>query len=171
MPIAAADALAVLDGLRTSGGVPATGVLDSRRQRAAIRTLERRALVETGPGGPEGAAAGARRRPGLEHLVLAVDIGGTKLRAAIADDRGDLAGEIVEPTVVGDADGLVAQVQRMGADLVRRRRPGLPDIRAAVIGIPGSYDPTTDRAWNVGTCQHLPMSVRQQGSAGRSTCP
>lgn len=42
--------------------------------------------------------------------VFGVDLGGTKIRAAIADPSGTVLAETVEPAVGGDVEAVVAQV-------------------------------------------------------------
>ena len=76
-------------------------------------------------------SAGPRRRdaagPGAGKAteraagpVLAFDVGGTKLRAAIADADGAVIVETVESTAGRETAGLLAQLRRLGDDLQRR---------------------------------------------------
>lgn len=56
----------------------------------------------------------ARLRPGP---VIAFDVGGTKLRAALADGAGAIVAELTEPTAGHAATALIAQLRRIGDDL------------------------------------------------------
>ncbi len=76
-----------------------------------------------------------------------VDVGGTKMRTALAAADGTILAEGVEPTVRDSASGLV---DRIAAALDRRRAEaalGVGDgpVVAAGIALPGGVDPTTGR--------------------------
>lgn len=157
--MAAADALAVLDGIRGLGGDEASALpllpLDGPRHRAATRTLVGRGLIERFDdrgGRPTGWRA---VEPMPRGLVLAVDIGGTNVRAALSDVRGELVARRAEPTSGPDISGLLRQVVRLHAELRSEARQPDAAVRAASIGLPGSYDPGADRIWNVGNLAAL----------------
>ncbi|MBQ0906931.1 ROK family protein [Micromonospora sp. U21] len=88
--------------------------------------------------------AGNSRPPsGPAEYVAGVDLGGTKLRAALAD----LAGHIVtEDVLATDPRGGVAvaeQIDDLLRDLAARGGVDWSDIRASAIGLPGAPHPTT----------------------------
>jgi predicted NBD/HSP70 family sugar kinase len=93
----------------------------------------------------------ARRadRPSSETgIVLGVDLGGTKLRAALADEVGTILAELVEPTVRGSGEDVIAQVAAALAAL--EARAGVPPgvVRAAGLGLPLALDPRTGATWS-----------------------
>jgi predicted NBD/HSP70 family sugar kinase len=73
--------------------------------------------------------------------VIGVDVGGTKVRAAVADVRGVILGEVVQSTRSDSTKPLVRQLR----DLCRSvaQRAGMPWERVTVIGLgtPGVRDP------------------------------
>jgi predicted NBD/HSP70 family sugar kinase len=88
-------------------------------------------------------------------LVLAVDLGGTKIRAAIADPSGIILAETVEPTVGGDVDAVAAQAVALRDALAIRadRRPG--EIAVAGMALPVALHPATGLAWSTGNIRGL----------------
>lgn len=76
----------------------------------------------------------------MRHII-AVDLGGTQLRAALVDERGALGGEVRMPS--GAAEGPAAVVERMVrcvAD-VRSTLPAGGDLLGIGVGAPGPLDP------------------------------
>lgn len=164
--VAAADALATLDAIRagptsgTNGSPERSAPIDGSRRRAAIRTLDRRGLLEreiTRLG--LGWRAVSTPPPGF---VLAVDIGGTSTRASLADHIGELLSEQTEPTTHSDLHSLLGQVTRLYEELRVACGRQEESADAAAIGIPGSFDPDHDRVWNVG---NLPILAGSHPSA------
>jgi glucokinase len=157
--VAAADALAVLDDIRRVRGDEGVGLpplpLDGARRRAAMRSLERRGLIERIDRGGRRPTGWRAVEPMPRALVLAVDVGGTNVRAALSNVRGELVARRAEPTSGADLDALLRQVVRLHAEL--RSEAGQPDeaVCAAAVGLPGSYDPGRDRIWNVGNLAAL----------------
>ena len=92
----------------------------------------------TGPGAAAAAAA----------TVLGVDIGGTKLRAALAGPDGTVLAELVEPTDRGSGEEIVAQVAAALATLRARAGVAAETVRAAGIGLPLAVDPRTGTSWS-----------------------
>lgn len=76
-------------------------------------------------------------------LVVVVDLGGTKLRAAVADLKGDLLAEATETTDARGGPVIAAQIGRLGRRLLERT--GLPPerLRRAIVGCPGVPDQGT----------------------------
>jgi glucokinase len=89
-------------------------------------------------------------------VVFAADIGGTKVRAAIADRRGRVLAEVSVPT---DCDNVVAQVAYVHAQLCDVAGLNPAATLAASIGIPASYDAVADRAWN---CANIPALAQSR---------
>ncbi len=98
----------------------------------------------SGPSGWSGSTAhpeaGSGRRFG-------VDIGGTKMRTALAAADGTILAETVEPTVGDSAAGLVARIgealDRLRAEVVAGSGDG--SVVAAGVALPGGVDPWTGR--------------------------
>lgn len=72
--------------------------------------------------------------------VLGFDVGGTKVRAAIADLSGQVIDEVVEPTEADQAEELAKQLVQISARLLSNRTGSL---LAAAVGCPGVLDPDT----------------------------
>jgi predicted NBD/HSP70 family sugar kinase len=148
--ISAADTLATLEIIRSSSSpvllmdLIDAGHLPAGRERQAIRTLERRGLIERQDGDRNGQAL--RLRPKPPGWILGVDVGGTKMRACLADGHGDLLIESVQPTSRGAPDELGKQIAALHHELCAKS--GVAGIRAeaACVGIPASYDADLDRA-------------------------
>jgi glucokinase len=94
-------------------------------------------------GRSSGRDPGAARRG--SH-VLGIDVGGTKLRAAIADGAGAVIAETTEPTDGREAGRLVAQVRRVAEDLERRTGA---QVAAVGIALPVVVDPSGGPATSV----------------------
>jgi glucokinase len=90
----------------------------------------------------------AVRSPARAGVLFGADLGGTKLRAAIADASGTILDELVEPTVRGSGEEIVAQVGAALATLAGRA--GVPPgfVRAAGIGLPLAVDPRSGESWS-----------------------
>jgi len=80
--------------------------------------------------------------------VFGADLGGTKLRAALADASGTILAELVEPTVRGSGREIAAQVAAALAAL--EARTGVPpgEVRAAGLALPLAVDPRTGESWS-----------------------
>ena len=78
---------------------------------------------------------------GGRRLVVGVDVGGTKIAAAVVDGEGRLLGRVQRPTEVGDAERTLASI----ADAVRLAVGAagltLAEVDAVGLGIPGQVDP------------------------------
>lgn len=77
--------------------------------------------------------------------IAAIDLGGRKLRAAIADLAGNVLAEVTEPTDLRGGRHVVEQI----ASLAHRttEHTGIPfeKVRLAIVGVPGAPDRTTGR--------------------------
>jgi glucokinase len=67
-------------------------------------------------------------------LTIGLDLGGTKLRGAIADISGSVLNEAVVPTVDGDATAVLQQL----LDMVRSLERSTGKAQCVAIGVPGA---------------------------------
>jgi len=81
-------------------------------------------------------------------LLFGVDLGGTKLRAALADGSGTVLAELVEPTVRGTGAAIVARVAAVRHALEARAGAPPGATAAAGIGLPLAVDPATGASWS-----------------------
>ncbi|MBD8065160.1 ROK family transcriptional regulator [Devosia sp. PTR5] len=109
--------------------------------------LETRGLVEV-----SGSLKGVPGRSDLLYALrdraavgLGVDVGGTKVAAALLDLRGRVLAERAEPTDRGGPPRLIAQISALADTLCRDA--GVPrfHLRQAVVGIPAAVDPQDGR--------------------------
>jgi predicted NBD/HSP70 family sugar kinase len=80
-------------------------------------------------------------RPGL---LFGVDVGGTKLRAALANLDGTILAELTEPTVRDSGAGLVERVA-IALERLRCEVPAGPEVVAAGVALPVGVDPGSGR--------------------------
>ena len=73
--------------------------------------------------------------------IAAVDLGGTKTRAAIADLSCRLLAEEVEPTDARGGRHVVHQIARMCRTAAKRQRIPFERVRLGVAGVPGVPEP------------------------------
>jgi predicted NBD/HSP70 family sugar kinase len=76
-------------------------------------------------------------------FVLGLDLGGTKLHAALADLQGATVAESIEPTTGEGGAAVVAQIGRMTDALLQRAGVPAQHLRGAVMGSPGIVDPAS----------------------------
>jgi predicted NBD/HSP70 family sugar kinase/biotin operon repressor len=74
-------------------------------------------------------------------FVLGIDLGGTKLHIALADLKGAIVAEAIEPTASDGGPAVVAQIGRIADALVARAGIAPEQLRGAVMGSPGMVDP------------------------------
>ena len=77
--------------------------------------------------------------------IAAVDLGGTKTRAAIADLACRLLAEEVEPTDARGGWNVVRQIARMCRTAAKRQGIPFERVRLAVAGVPGVPEPGSGR--------------------------
>ncbi len=77
--------------------------------------------------------------------VFAADVGGTKVQAGLADSYGEVIVEAVEPTAKDSGRAVIDQIGRLFRTLVDRAGLKPPLVWAAGVGVPGVYDPDSDR--------------------------
>jgi predicted NBD/HSP70 family sugar kinase len=84
----------------------------------------------------------------VTSAVLGVDLGGTKVRVAIAGPDGAILAEQEEPTARGAAKAIVAQVARSMAGLCAAAGVAPGDVLAAGLAVPVAIDPRSGRSWS-----------------------
>ncbi|MEQ4303448.1 ROK family protein [Plantactinospora sp. B6F1] len=88
--------------------------------------------------------AGHPRSPaGPTEYVAAVDLGGTKLRAALADLAGHIVAEDVLATDPRGGTAVAAQIDALLRELAVRGGVDWSDVRVSAIGLPGAPHPAT----------------------------
>ncbi len=78
-------------------------------------------------------------------LFLGVDVGGTKVHAALADLSGSILAEVREPTDTRGGLHLIDQIARIHTELLQRSGHRAETVKSGVIGIPGAVHPKTRR--------------------------
>lgn len=76
---------------------------------------------------------------------FAADLGGTKLAAALADERGRIVAELTEPTDRRGGEHVAQQIAASAHELARRVGMDARRIRHVMVGVPGAIDPLTSR--------------------------
>ncbi|SHE59380.1 ROK family protein [Streptoalloteichus hindustanus] len=94
----------------------------------------------------------------MSDLVLAIDVGGTKIAAGVVDGDGSLLRSAIRPTPADDAEHAWAQV-RSAVDEVLA---GTPSVRGVGIGCAGPIDTArgTVSPINIGGWRHFPLRAR-----------
>jgi len=77
--------------------------------------------------------------------IVAVDLGGTKVRVGLTDLSGQVVSEETAPTEPAGGQALVNQIVDLGLQAAARKRIPRKKIRLAVIGVPGAPDNRTGR--------------------------
>ena len=75
--------------------------------------------------------------------TAAVDLGGTRVRAVIADLAGNILEEVSERTDAGGGSHVVSQVSRLCREAARRNRVDFAKVKLAVVGVAGVPDELT----------------------------
>jgi predicted NBD/HSP70 family sugar kinase len=76
---------------------------------------------------------------------FAADLGGTKLAAAMADERGEIVAELTEPTDPRGAAYVAEQIAACADKLAQTVGIDAARARHVMVGIPGAIDPRTGR--------------------------
>jgi predicted NBD/HSP70 family sugar kinase len=123
-----------------------------------------------------GQLAGSLGRPGVLYEVnrqagylIAYDLGGTKVRAGLADLFGAVVVETSAPTQRDTAQGLVAQLEALKDELLATAGVTEAALWGGGLGVPGVYDPETDRitaAYNVPVLEELELIATLQQRLG-----
>src|SRR5215217_4185310 len=73
--------------------------------------------------------------------VVAVDLGGTKVRVAVCDLAGRVLAEVAEATHASGGLDIVTQIARLVADVANKGAVPYQRLRIAVVGVPGAPQP------------------------------
>ncbi len=81
-----------------------------------------------------------------ERYIVGIDLGGTNLRGALADDSGEILGELREPTAQGSAEVMIGQVAALVERLAEGHAVAAVGVSAAVAVDPetGAVDSTAN---------------------------
>jgi len=136
-------ARAALHGSKTGDAIG----LDACASRADATPDKLRALATalTQTGFITSAANGELRRTDRAVRLFAIDLGGTKLHAALVDETGRILDEIVEATDRRGGQAVIAQIGALCDALRAKAGLAVADIAAAALGSPGSAHPRTGR--------------------------
>jgi predicted NBD/HSP70 family sugar kinase len=100
---------------------------------------------------------------GSVGYVVGVDLGGTKVRAALADLTGHIVAEDVVSTDPRGGTAVAEQIATLIRSLAAQAGVGWTDIRASAVGSPGAYNPQTgaiDLSPNISSFDSL--DIRQE---------
>jgi len=122
--------------------------LSKQTMSLVIAELERAGWVRA-----VGLAAGGIGRNAVNYEVargaaysLGVDVGGTKIVAAIADLVGEIVAEAMEPTDPRGVRHFLRQIRTLSDRLSRENGLEPSQIRSVVVGTPGVVDPVSARS-------------------------
>ena len=76
---------------------------------------------------------------------FAADLGGTKLAAALADERGGILSELTEPTDPRGGEYVAEQIAVCAGKLAQAAGIEAARVRHVMVGVPGAIDPLTGR--------------------------
>lgn len=102
--------------------------------------------------------------------VIGIDLGGTKVRAAVADLFGEILAEQVEPTAAEGGEAVLDQLIHLTKRLTDQAGTDLTSVQAVVLGSPGVFDPKSDQLALVPNIPgfedlHLSRRLREQFDA------
>jgi glucokinase len=101
--------------------------------------------------------------------VIGVDLGGTKIRAAIADLFGTVLSEKVVPTDPTGPDAVIQQILGLGSELAGDADVSMSTVRALAVATPGTVDPRTGQislAYNIPSFAGIDLASRLQDGNG-----
>jgi predicted NBD/HSP70 family sugar kinase len=157
----------VLEAVLAEGNVTRAGLarrtgLSKPTVSALVRGLEACGLVRS-----DGVQLGSIGRPATVYTVnplaghtLAVDLGGSKVRAAVTDLFGDVVAEDTVPTLHGDGQRIVDAVGELYEALAAKAGATPGAAAAACVGVPGVVRPADGRiesAFNVPELDSFPF--------------
>ena len=111
--------------------------------------------------GRVGRASQLYRVDGHVGYVIGVDLGGTKIRAAISDLYGVVLEEVAEPTAQTGAGDVIRQIVRLARDLGQRSGVDSTRVRVLSVGTPGTVNPKTGEislAFNIPPFADVPLA-------------
>lgn len=101
-------------------------------------------------------------------FAVGVDLGGTKIRAALADLGGHVLAELAEPTDRHGGEAVIDQIAALVGRLCRSARVARRAVRCVAVGCPGFVlaDGTLTAAFNVPGFEHFPVRDRLAAALG-----
>jgi glucokinase len=101
-------------------------------------------------------------------FVVGVDLGGTKMLAAVVDGQGKILSEVKRPTMpASGADKIVARLARTVRRAVQQADVSPKEVLAVGVGAPAPIDPRTGfvfQATNIPTLSNFPLGERLGGA-------
>lgn len=104
-----------------------------------------------------------------ERPILAVDVGGTKLAAALVTPQGKLAAWMQESTSQAGPEASIRQIAHLLRQLTASQGISMKEISAVGIGVPAVLEPGTDRVlWapNLSGWREVPLCPALQDDMG-----
>jgi predicted NBD/HSP70 family sugar kinase len=105
--------------------------------------------------------------PAVGHVV-GVDLGGTKVRAALCDMFGTILAERVRPTDPAGPDAVIAQIQGLAAELAGEAEVPMQTVAAMAVATPGTVDPGTAEislAYNIPSFAGINLAERLEAGS------
>jgi len=106
--------------------------------------------------------------PAVGHVV-GVDLGGTKVRAAVCDLFGTILAEQVQPTDPTGPDAVIRQILTLAADLAAEADIDMSTVRVLSVATPGTVDPRTGQislAYNIQSFADINLASRLASGNG-----
>ena len=106
---------------------------------------------------------------GESDYCFAADLGGTKLAAAIADARGRILAELIEPTDARGGAHVAEQIAACADKLSQAAGIDAQRTRHVMVGVPGAIDPRTGRVSlipNIAGLEHIDVLGYLRGRFG-----
>lgn len=94
--------------------------------------------------------------------VIAVDLGGTKLIAALVDAAGTVSHRMKIPVASGDVHATVDQIARAVEEVTHASGKSRIEIRAVGVIVPGIYFASTGEAWAPNLWRHANVPLRAE---------
>ena len=94
--------------------------------------------------------------------VIAVDLGGTKLSAALVDTAGAVSHRMKIPVAFGDVRATVNQISRIVVDVTHASGKSRDEIREIGVIVPGIYFAGTGEAWAPNLWGHANVPLRAE---------
>jgi glucokinase len=101
--------------------------------------------------------------------VVGVDLGGTKVRAAVCDLFGTILSERVQPTDPTGPDAVIRQIVKLAADLAADAEIEMSTVRVLSVATPGTVDPRTGKislAYNIPSFADVNLASRLAEGSG-----
>ncbi|MCF3932653.1 ROK family protein [Acuticoccus sp. M5D2P5] len=162
---------AAMDGAISRAALARVTGLSKQTMSEVFRTLEDDGWLEVTGHARGGVGRNATLyavRP-RRLLVFGADIGGSSVKAALGDMNGTIVAEREEPTDPRGGDHLLAQIAALADHLAEMAGTARERIALGSVGIPGAYDPRTQRLAmvpNIKDLEGLALDARLSELAG-----